>query len=119
MKPASYDVAKQVHTGFLAQDVERIAMELDYQFDGLHTPVNDRDHYSLAYSQFIMPLVKAVQELNTKVETLERGNQLFKINKNGHRGQMVSKQQNIIEIQQREIDELKARLDKLEKSTAR
>jgi len=51
-----------LHTGFLAQDVERIAKELDYQFDGVHAPTNEKDNYSIAYSQFIMPLVKAVQE---------------------------------------------------------
>ncbi|MBS1754375.1 MAG: tail fiber domain-containing protein [Ferruginibacter sp.] len=60
--PVNYTGAEELHTGFLAQDVEKIAEELGYYFDGIHKPANDRDHYSLAYSQFIMPLVKAVQE---------------------------------------------------------
>jgi trimeric autotransporter adhesin len=59
--PVSAD-KKQLHTGFLAQEVEKIAAELGYEFDGVHAPANDKDHYSLAYSQFIMPLVKAMQE---------------------------------------------------------
>lgn len=68
IKPALYNEAKQLHTGFLAQDVEKIANELGYKFDGVHAPANDKDHYSLAYSQFIMPLVKSVQELSQIIE---------------------------------------------------
>jgi hypothetical protein len=68
VKAASYSGEKQLHTGFLAQDVEKIAKELGYSFDGVHAPANDRDHYSLAYSQFIMPLVKSVQQQQTIIE---------------------------------------------------
>ncbi len=60
-----------LHTGFLAQDVEKVASELGYEFDGIHTPVNDKDHYSLAYSQFVMPLVKAIQEQQAMIEALK------------------------------------------------
>jgi hypothetical protein len=54
------------------QDVEKLAKELGYSFDGVHTPTNDKDHYSLAYSQFIMPLVKAVQEQQNMIEELNQ-----------------------------------------------
>jgi hypothetical protein len=50
------------HTGLLAQDVEQAAKDLGYKFDGVHTPENESDNYSVAYTQFIMPLIKAVQE---------------------------------------------------------
>ena len=70
VRSASYTGKNQVHTGFLAQDVEKIANELGFKFDGVHAPENDRDHYSIAYSQFIMPLVKAVQEQQTMIEDL-------------------------------------------------
>ena len=86
--PVNYSVEQELHTGFLAQDVEKIADELGYQFDGIHKPTNDRDHYSLAYSQFIMPLVKAVQEQQEMIEDqwemikeLEKDIQLLKDNK--------------------------------------
>jgi len=85
IKPASYNEEKQLHTGFLAQDVEKIANELGYSFDGVHSPVNNKDHYSLAYSQFVMPLVKSVQEQqqiiedqNKKIDTLSE--QIRKMN---------------------------------------
>ena len=51
-----------IHTGFIAQDVEKTAKELGYNFDGVNAPTNSTDNYSLAYSQFVVPLVKAVQE---------------------------------------------------------
>ena len=63
---------KKLHSGFLAQDVEKSAKELGYNFDGVYAPVNDRNHYSLAYSQFVMPLVKAVQEQQAFIEEQKR-----------------------------------------------
>jgi len=65
---ASYKDKKQLHTGFLAQDVEKTAKELGYSFDGVHAPENDKDLYSISYSQFTMPLVKAVQEQQLIIE---------------------------------------------------
>ncbi|MEO6819174.1 MAG: tail fiber domain-containing protein [Ginsengibacter sp.] len=62
---------KEIHTGFLAQDVEKTANELGYHFDGIRAPSNDKDHYSLAYSQFIMPLVKGMQEQQAIIEKLQ------------------------------------------------
>ncbi|MEI6264651.1 MAG: tail fiber domain-containing protein [Sphingobacteriia bacterium] len=58
-------------TGFLAQDVEYAAKSVNFDFDGIHKPQNARDHYSLAYSQFVVPLVKAVQEQQTIINSLE------------------------------------------------
>ncbi len=68
IRAASYNSEKQLHTGFLAQDVEKIANELGYKFDGVHAPENDRDHYGIAYTQFIMPLVKSVQQQQKIIE---------------------------------------------------
>ena len=68
------DTAAAVHTGFLAQDVERTAQALRYRFDGLHAPANARDHYGLGYAQFVVPLVQAVQEQQAQIEALQRQN---------------------------------------------
>lgn len=51
-----------LHTGFLAQDIEKTADEIGYNFDGVHKPTSDKDNYSIAYTQFVMPLIKAIQE---------------------------------------------------------
>jgi hypothetical protein len=55
---------KKLYTGFVAQEVEVAANKLGYDFSGVYKPQNDRDAYGLSYSDFVVPLVKAVQELS-------------------------------------------------------
>ena len=57
---------EQVQSGFIAQDVEKAALELGYNFSGVDAPQNDKDVYSLRYAEFVVPLVKAVQELSAQ-----------------------------------------------------
>lgn len=57
-------------TGFVAQEVEQSAKDIGYQFDGVHHPVDENDHYTLGYASFVVPLVKAVQEQQTMIEAL-------------------------------------------------
>lgn len=64
-----------IHTGFIAQEVEQAANELGFLFDGVHVPKDKNDNYSVAYSQFVVPLVKAVQELSQKVDELKKINE--------------------------------------------
>ena len=61
-----------LQTGFLAQDVEKVAKELGYDFSGVDTPKNNKDHYGLRYSTFVVPLVKAVQEQQAEIENLKK-----------------------------------------------
>lgn len=49
-------------SGFIAQEVEQAAKAAGYNFNGVHAPIDANDNYSLAYGQFVVPLVKAVQE---------------------------------------------------------
>ena len=58
-------------TGFIAQEVEQSANDIKYNFSGINAPENDIQTYSLAYAQFVVPLVKAVQELHVKNQELE------------------------------------------------
>jgi hypothetical protein len=55
-----------VYTGFIAQDVEKAAKELSYDFSGVDAAKNKKDLYGLRYAEFVVPLVKAVQELSEK-----------------------------------------------------
>jgi len=48
--------------GFLAQEVETAAQQSDFDFPGIDIPQNSNEVYSLRYTDFIVPLVKAVQE---------------------------------------------------------
>jgi trimeric autotransporter adhesin len=52
-------------TGFIAQEVEEVIKKTGYVFHGVETPQSESDHYSIRYAEFVVPLVKAVQELNT------------------------------------------------------
>ena len=69
---ARQDKAKVVYTGFVAQEVEKLAKEINYDFSGVDAPVSENGFYSLRYGDFVVPLVKAVQELNKKNEELEQ-----------------------------------------------
>ena len=51
-------------SGFLAQEVETAARESQYDFSGVSSPTSPDGLYSLRYADFVMPLVKAVQELS-------------------------------------------------------
>ena len=68
------------YTGFIAQEVAAAAEESGFEFSGVDTPENEDDIYGLRYAEFSVPLVKAVQELDTKVkEQKEQIEQLLSI----------------------------------------
>jgi len=89
-----------LHTGFIAQEVEKAAKASGYDFDGVHHPANEHDPYSLAYGEFVVPLVKAVQEQQNMIIKQKSANEA---------------QQQTIEKQQQTIRKLMQRLDRLEK----
>ncbi|MCL1936932.1 MAG: tail fiber domain-containing protein, partial [Candidatus Azobacteroides sp.] len=55
---------KRLYTGFVAQDVEKAAQSIGYDFSGVDVDESGNGLYGLRYSEFIVPLVKAVQELS-------------------------------------------------------
>ncbi|MEJ1242159.1 tail fiber domain-containing protein [Chryseolinea sp. T2] len=75
-------------TGFIAQEVEQLVKKSGYVFSGVESPQNENDHYSIRYDDFVVPLVKAVQELTSK----------------------MNEQQQILEEQTLEISALKEKL---------
>jgi hypothetical protein len=85
-------IKQQRFIGFLAQDVEQAAKESGFAFPGIDVPSNDKEVYSLRYVDFIMPMVKAIQEQQGIIEIQNE------INNN---------QQTIIDNQQKIINELK------------
>ncbi len=67
------------YSGLLAQDVEKVLQGIDMEFSGLVRPKNENDHYSLRYSEFVIPLIKAVQEQSDEIDELKaRNNDLEK-----------------------------------------
>lgn len=76
--PEKYDCEKVRLSGFIAQEVEQAAQATGYDFSGIHSPQGDAQYYSLSYAEFVVPLVKAVQEqqvligeLQERIEALE------------------------------------------------
>jgi hypothetical protein len=63
---AKAEKAKVVYTGFVAQEVEEAAKALNYDFSGVDKPKGKEDFYGLRYGDFVVPLVKAVQEQQNK-----------------------------------------------------
>ena len=89
--PEKYDIEKIKLTGFLAQNVADAAKKCGYDFSGVREPVSAKGLYTVSYEQFVVPLVKGMQE-----------------------------QQQMIEAQQHQIKDLMKRIELLEKGkTAR
>ncbi|WP_034260752.1 tail fiber domain-containing protein [Altibacter lentus] len=85
LSDAETQKASEVQIGFIAQEVEKTAQEISFDFHGVDKPKNETSHYGLRYAEFVVPLVKAVQE-----------------------------QQEVIELQKRKIDQLENRLITIE-----
>jgi hypothetical protein len=68
---AEKEVESVLYTGFLAQDVEKAARSIGYDFSGVDPARNKNDVYGLRYSDFVAPLVKAEQELHFKSDSLK------------------------------------------------
>ncbi|MBI4648979.1 MAG: tail fiber domain-containing protein [Bacteroidia bacterium] len=68
-----YDIEKMNFTGFIAQEVEQIAIELGYDFSGIDkTALKNGGTYALRYAEFTVPLVKAIQEQQEMIEALQK-----------------------------------------------
>ncbi|MFT6177382.1 MAG: hypothetical protein ACJAUF_001298, partial [Bacteroidia bacterium] len=60
-----------VRTGFIAQEVEAAAQKIGFDFDGVSTPQNETDLYGIRYAEFVVPLVKAMQEQQAIITELK------------------------------------------------
>lgn len=56
------------HFGFIAQEVDELASHKEYGF----VVLDDEGMYGIRLTEFIAPLVKAIQELDKRIEELER-----------------------------------------------
>lgn len=74
LEVALQEKAGRIESGFIAQDVESAANSVGYDFSGVDAPGNEYSLYGLRYAEFVVPLVKAVQELQQKLETLKQEN---------------------------------------------
>lgn len=84
--------SKLLQTGFIAQEVEEAAKQIGFDFSGVDKPKNEKDFYGLRYAEFVVPLVKAVQEQqaiienqNKRIEELERKLEILMKNVNSNK----------------------------------
>lgn len=66
-KSAKFQKDEVMHSGFIAQEVEKAARDVNYDFEGIQKEENGR-YYTLGYTLFVVPLVQAVKELSSELE---------------------------------------------------
>jgi hypothetical protein len=72
MKKARAEKEQKVYTGFVAQQVEEAAKEIDFDFSGIREPANKNSTYNLSYAEFVVPLVKAIQQQQKTIENQQK-----------------------------------------------
>ena len=72
MANAEEEGSRIIYTGFVAQEVEAAAKKLNYNFSGVDKPKTKDGVYGLRYGDFVVPLVKAVQELSEENNELKK-----------------------------------------------
>jgi hypothetical protein len=73
-KRAIAEKEKTIFSGFVAQEVEQAAKDVGYDFSGIDKPKNENDIYGLRYAEFVVPLVKAMQEQQQMINELRKQN---------------------------------------------
>lgn len=62
----------KVHSGFIAQEVEQVAKDCGFKNSIVNIPADtNKSAYTLAYAEIVVPLVKAVQQLDSTVTALQ------------------------------------------------
>jgi hypothetical protein len=81
MQSSADAASKIIYNGFIAQDVEKAAQAINYNFSGVDKPQNKDGLYGLRYADFVVPLVKGEQELskmndekNAAIDSLKKQN---------------------------------------------
>ena len=77
LKPVSYywngsfsgDETLQI--GLIAQDIEKVNADMQIENQIVHKAKSDEDAMGVEYSKLVVPLIKAVQELNEEIEKLK------------------------------------------------
>ena len=61
------------HHGVIAQEVKDVMQSLSVDFGGFqdHKVNNGLDRLTIGYEEFIAPLIKSIQELTKRIESLE------------------------------------------------
>ena len=71
---AGSKAGKRFHKGFVAQEVKKVIEEMNVDFAGYqdHKINGGEDVLSLGYTEFIAPIVKAIQQQQHIIEQLQQ-----------------------------------------------
>jgi trimeric autotransporter adhesin len=69
---------QEVISGFAAQEVEAAATAAGYDFSGVDKPKNADAFYGLRYGDFVVPLVKTLQEQQKMIQDLRKRIEILK-----------------------------------------
>jgi hypothetical protein len=106
--------AKTVFSGFIAQEVEQAAKDVNYDFGGIDKPKNEKDMYGLRYAEFVVPLVKAMQEQQLIIDSLRMQVEAVK----AEIPMEIGKQQKLIIDLKNQNEDLQKRMAALEKKVS-
>ncbi len=105
-----YDIEEMVMTGFIAQEVEAAASQAGFNFNGVIRPKNNNDLYKVSYAEFVVPLVKAVQEQQEQIEEQQR--QIKSHQEVNNNLQLLLRQQQLrMDQQDQKINELQRQMN--------
>ena len=105
LKDAEQLKAQELQIGFIAQDVEKAANEIGFDFHAVDRPKNENDFYGLRYAEFVPVLVKAIQEQQDVIEKQSADIQELK--------DLIQKQNTNIQEQQKQIENLQKEINDL------
>jgi trimeric autotransporter adhesin len=105
--PEEFDIEKLTQTGFIAQEVEAAAKNLGLEFSGVQAPKDGKGLYTIRYADFVMPLVKGMQEQQQLIENQQA--QIEALHK-----ELSLKSTSTVQLQnlQAQIDDMKKLLQK-------
>ena len=110
MLKAISEKEQMVWTGFVAQEVEAAAKQTGFDFSGVDKPRNEHSVYGLRYAEFVVPLVKAVQEQQQMIDLLQKQVEAAR----SEIPMQIGKQQLMIEALKKQNELLLKRLENLE-----
>jgi hypothetical protein len=65
-------------TGLVAQEVEQAGNAINYNFSGVDKPANEHTPYGLRYAEFVVPMIKAIQEMKAIIDRQQQEIELLK-----------------------------------------
>ena len=72
MAQARAEKSAMRYTGFIAQEVDAAAQAVGFEFSGVDKSRESDDMLGLRYAEFVVPLVKAVQEQQAQIESQQK-----------------------------------------------